>query len=275
MDLQFKPIIDAVYKGDFIAFKSLLRHNPELITQTSSDPGDSPNLIQFIVVEGGLGKIPDAVRFLTFLIENGSTTERQLVAAASVNSKELVDIMISFGVPLTDGAPWTAIEESLYWKHQDMAAYLINEHGAKINSLCAAAMIGDVEKTKRFFNESGTLDSSVLPIHFPWGPIQDSVEQDAIDQAFVLALRNKKYNTASLLLERTANINAIPPGNHEECTALHQAVYLSDIDMVDWLIDRGATGDIKDPRYKADAIGWAGHFKNTVLESHLKKRLKK
>ncbi|MGH1365104.1 MAG: ankyrin repeat domain-containing protein [Calditrichia bacterium] len=275
MDKQFKPVIKAAYRGDFALFKSLLRHNPELIVMTSNDPGDSPNLIQFIVVEGGLGKIPDAATFLTHLLENGSTTKKQLVAAASVNARELVDVLISSGVPLTDGAPWTAIEESLYWKHQDMAAYLLNEHGAKINSLCAAAMLGNAEATERFFDENGKLSSALLPIHFPWGAIQDSVEQDAIDQAFILALRNKKYNTPALLLKRGANINAIPPGNHEECTALHQAVYLNDIDMVDWLIDRDATGNIKDPRYKADAIEWARHFENTALENHLKKRLKK
>ncbi|MDH5508288.1 MAG: hypothetical protein OEZ02_13780, partial [Anaerolineae bacterium] len=62
MDKQFQSVIDAAYSGDFAWFKSLLAQNRELITEKSSDPADSPNLIQFVVVEGALDKIPDPVR---------------------------------------------------------------------------------------------------------------------------------------------------------------------------------------------------------------------
>ncbi len=271
MDTQFQPVVDAAYAGDFALFKSLLQRNPELITQESTDPGDSPNLIQFVVVEGGLGKIPEPVRFLKFLIENGSTAERQLVAAASVNSRELVDTLLGSGVDIDDGAPWTAVEESLYWGHREMAEYLLNAVGAKLKTLCAAAMMGDLDKLKSFFKD-GRLLASVLPIHFPWGKIENSTAKDAINQAFLLGLRNKQYEAASYLLDRGAEINAIAPGNHEVCTALHQAAYSNDIEMVDWLIDRGAVATVKDSRFGADAIGWAKHAGHTVMEQHLEKK---
>ena len=51
MDVQFQPVMVAAYSGDFALFKSLLGQNRELITQKSIDPGDSPNLIQFVVVD--------------------------------------------------------------------------------------------------------------------------------------------------------------------------------------------------------------------------------
>ncbi|MGI9316048.1 MAG: ankyrin repeat domain-containing protein [bacterium] len=271
MDPQFKPVMDAAYSGDFDLFKSLLKSDPSLITQTSSDRGDSPNLIQFIVVEGGLVKIPNAEKFLLFLIENGSTTERQLIAAASVNSRSLVDILLDAGVPLDEGAPWTALEETLYWRHRELSEYLHAVRGAKLETLCGAAMMGNIDKLTSFFKDRKPIPE-VAPIYFPWGEIKGSTEQDAIDQAFLLALRNNQYEAASCLLECGAQINGIPPGNHEECTALHQAVSLNDIEMVDWLANRGALPTIKDRRFSADVFGWAEHQGKADILEHLNSR---
>ncbi len=272
MDAIFTPVRDAAYAGDFALFETLLARDPDLITQNSTDPGDSPNLIQFIVVEGGLGKIPEPEGFLKHLIDNGSTTYRQLVAAASVNSRALVDTLLDAGVSLDEGAPWSAVEETLYWGHQEMAVYLISERGAKLNTLCAAAMLGNMEKLASFFN-NGKLIASVLPVYFPWGSFEDSTEKDAIEQAFFLALRNSQYEVASYLLERGVDINAIVRCHHEECTALHQAANSNDFEMADWLIDRGAVGSIKDKRFNADAIDWAKHEGNTQMEQHMKRKL--
>ena len=272
MDSQFQPAIDAAYAGDFGLFKSLLEQNPELVTQKSTDRADSPNLIQFIVVEGGLGKIPDAARFLRFLIAAGSTTERQLVAAASVNARDLVDVLLDAGSDINEGAAWSAIEEALYWGHRQMADYLLSLPGGEIKTLCSAAMTGNLTKLESFFAD-GKLSESALPVHFPWGPIENSTEKDALEQAFILALRHEQYEAASFLLEKGADINGVARAHHEECTALHQAVYLNDIAMIDWLLDRGATGDIEDNRFGDNAMEWAKKLERSDVESHLKNRL--
>ena len=68
-----------------------------------------------------------------------------------------------------------------------MAEYLINVRGAKLETLCAAAMIGDLEKLKGFFKD-GRLVASVLPIYFPWGKIEESTDKDAINQAFCIRI---------------------------------------------------------------------------------------
>ncbi len=272
VDSQFQPAIDAAYAGDFDRFTSLLRQSPELVTGTSADPSDSPNLIQFVVVEGGLGKIPDAAKFLRFLVAAGSTTEKQLVAAASVNARELVDVLLDSGVDPKEGAPWSAVEESLYWGHRQMADYLLNLQGGEIKTLCAAAMLGDLTSIESFFAD-GKLSASALPVHFPWGAIEDSTEDDALVQAFVLALRHGQYEAATLLLDKGVDINGVARGHHEQCTALHQAVYLDDIAMVDWLLDRGASVDIKDRRFQDNAMGWAQHLKRSAVEAHLRRRL--
>lgn len=273
MDPRFEPLKNAAYSGDFELFKKLLEDQPALVNSSSADPGDSPNVIQFVVVEGGLGKIPEPVKYLEFLIEKGSTTERQLVAAASVGSRELIDVLLDAGVPLTDGAPWTAVEESLYWGHTEIADYLVNYRGAEVRTLCASAMMEDLEKLETFFVE-GKLVASVLPMYFPWGPFEESTTQDVIDQAFFLALRSEKYKAAAFLYERGADMNAIVVGHHEQCTVLHQAANRGDREMSDWLLDRGATNGVKDPRFGADAIGWAKHAGHNDLAAHLELRSK-
>ena len=272
MDQQFAGVRSAAYAGDFEKFAALLEKDPALITAPSLDRGDSPNLIQFIIVEGGLGKIPRAAEFLSYLIRHDSTTDAQLVAAASVNARDLVDVLLDAGVPLDQGAPWSAVEESLYWGHAEMASYLVDERGAAVNTLCACAMTGNIERLASFFPDD-VLAPSVLPIWFPWGPIEDSTEVDALGQALILSLRHRQYEAAQFLLDHGADINAVPRGNHEECAALHQAADRNDIEMVDWLIDRGASGDVKDKRFGGDAMGWAHHAGHTEMVEHLSRRL--
>lgn len=272
MDAQFQPAIDAAYAGRFEQFASLIKQNPSLVDAVSSDRGDSPNLIQFVVVEGGLGKIPDAARYLRYLLEAGSTTEGQLVAAASVNARTLVDVLLDNGSDINEGAPWTAVEESLYWGASGDADYLLSLPGAEIKSLCAAAMMGDIAKLTGFFAD-GKLVDSALPIYFPWGPIEDTIEYDALVQALVLALRSGQYDAAALLLERGADIDGVARGHHEQCAALHQAIYLDDIPMVDWLLDRGASSDVRDTRFNGNALEWVRHLERADIEAHLTKRL--
>ena len=86
----------------------------------------------------------------------------------------------------------------------------------------------------------------------------------------LLALKNLQYDAAALLLDKGADINGIPPGNHERCTPLHQAVYKNDRQMIDWLLARGAIATIEDPRFNGTAIGWAEHFGYKSLAEELK-----
>lgn len=272
MDAAFDEVRAAAHEGDFERFVTLLEATPELITATSADRGDSPNLIQFIIVDGGLGTIQGPARFLSYLITNGSTTDRQLVAAASVNARELVDVLLEAGCPVDEGERWTAVDESLYWGHTAMAEYLIGDRGAKITSLCSAAALGRVDLVETFL-EAGSRRDGVLPVHFPWGPLPDSTLDDAIGQAFILAVRHRQFAVGEYLLDAGMDINAIPQGHHEESTALHQAAGADDIEMADWLIDRGAHATVPDKRFDATATQWAAHEGHTHMEAHLKQRL--
>lgn len=269
MDEKFKPLMEAAYGGDLAKFTALVAEEPEIVGQRSST--SHPNLFQFVAVEGGLGKIPRAPDFARVMIDAGAPLEEPFVAAASVGSRELVDLMIDAGVSIDACAPWTALEETLYWAHRELGLTLQRDHGARVPSLRAAAELGRLDLMAGYFAEDGSLLPQAGPVRFPFGN-ESTKDQDVLDQAFLLALKNGQFEAAALLLEKGADINGIPPGNHEHCTPLHQAVYKNDSAMVDWLLARGAVATIEDPRFNATAVGWAEHFGHDALAARLKEK---
>lgn len=268
MDEQFKPFMAAAYGGYLARYKALIAEAPEIVAERSSI--SHPSLFQFITVEGGLGKIPGAVDFARVMVEAGAPAEEPFVAAASVGSRELVELLLDGGVSVEACAPWTALEEALYWGRQAIGRYLHQEHGARVSSLRAAAELGRLDLMAGYFAEDGGLLPGAGPVRFFFGLEESERDQDVLDQAFLLALKNLQYDAAAFLLDRGAAVNAIPPGNHEHCTPLHQAVYKNDRQMIDWLLARGAVTTIEDPRFNATAIGWAEHFGYASLAEELK-----
>ncbi|MGK7905679.1 MAG: ankyrin repeat domain-containing protein [Synechococcus sp.] len=261
--------MDAAYQGDLSRFKSLIAGCPGLLSQRSSI--SHPNLFQFVVVEGGLGKIPKVSDFVKFTIECGASLDYPLVAAASVNSREIVDQLLDSGASVESCKPWTALEEALYWAHQEMGIYLWRERGAQVRSLRAASELGELELMKEYFDADGNLFAQAGPVRFPFEGVSYSAN-DVLNQALILSLKNRQYDAASMLIENGADVNSIPPGNHERCTPLHQAVYMNDLEMVDWLMERGAVATIEDPRFKNTAIGWANHFGYDMLAKYIESK---
>ena len=267
----FEAAKEAAYAGDIETFNTLIADVPDLVK--SEPPPDHPNddhpsIFQYVVVEGGLGKIPEPSRFVQTMIAAGGAMDAPLVAAASVNSVEIVDQLMQAGVNIESCAPWTALEETLYWCHLDMAEHLQQKHQAAINSLRAAAELNRLDLMQHYFDDQGRVSAGAGNVVYPFGHVSED-RQDVLDQACFLALRNNQYEAAAFLLERGAELNRIVPGHHEQCTPLHQAVYLNRPEMVDWLLERGARADIEDPRYHHNAVQWARHFEREEMASHI------
>ena len=182
MDKQFEPFMAAAYGGDLATYKALIAERPDIVAQRS--PISHPSLFQFITVEGGLGKIPGAVDFARVMVEAGAPAEAPFVAAASVGSRELVELLLEAGVPVEACTPWTALEETLYWAHQEIGLYLQQEHGAEVPSLRAAAELGRLDLMADFFAANGSLLQQAGPVRFPFGleGVPDR-NQDVLDQA--------------------------------------------------------------------------------------------
>ena len=179
MDARFQPIMLAAWSGRLEEFVSLLVRSPDLVTARSSC--SHPTLLQFLVLDGGEGKIAESERFMRVLVDRGADLNEPIVAAASIGSEPMASFLLAAGAMVESGAPWTPLEESVYWAHSDLSFWLRSVHGAQVLSLRAAAGLGEVAEMERFLD--GDLPApGAGPVRFPWGSLSDE-PQGVLDQA--------------------------------------------------------------------------------------------
>ena len=132
-----------------------------------------------------------------------------------------------------------------------------------------AAGMGDLDRVKQWFDESGKAALGDLSHHFPansahtrndlqWGA--PSVQQ-VLDTALAWAVLNSHFAVADFLLERGADINT-RWSSHEPASILHELVFHESYEAMQFLIDRGIDMTIVDYRWGATAEGWARHAAN-------------
>jgi hypothetical protein len=158
---------------------------------------------------------------------------------------------------------------------------LLLERGAKVQNLRTAAGLGRTDLIETYFNPDGTLKPEAGKINWPWGdiesigrsncagPVRQSLidrinswsqdQQGIVNNAFVFACMHGHIGAAKLLLEKGAEINAIPGGFDFAGTGLHYAALNGHRPMVEYLLAHGADRNIKDTKVDSTAAGWAEH----------------
>jgi hypothetical protein len=90
----------------------------------------------------------------------------------------------------------------------------------------------------------------------------------------VWAAARRAWHAIPLLAELGFDVNALArsdvPLEQEWQTALHEAVYLGDLDGARLLIGLGADVNIRDARFGATPLGWAEHFRNEPMAAFLR-----
>ena len=84
MDARFHGLMQAAWRGRLAEFEEILDRTPSLVTDRSSC--SHPTVLQFVGLDGGTEKIPDAHRFVSALVSRGARLDEPLVAAASIGS---------------------------------------------------------------------------------------------------------------------------------------------------------------------------------------------
>ena len=145
--------------------------------------------------------------------------------------------------------------------------------------------LGRTDLIESFFNDDGSLKPDAGRINWAWGDLQvieasnfDSAgkeklaakfrswindRQSVINNAFVYACMHGHIEAAQVLLEKGAQIDAIPGGFDYSGTGLHYAALNGHRAMVEFLIKQGANVNIKDTKAGSTPAGWAeygGHF---------------
>ncbi|HET9524892.1 MAG TPA: ankyrin repeat domain-containing protein [Pyrinomonadaceae bacterium] len=274
MNAKFHPAMKAVKAGDLETFKELIAKDPSLATSRSTR--SHPTLLQCVVLDGKDG--PHNVEMARILIDAGAELNEPFGATASMDNRACAELLLDHGAAIDGTGGWSPLEEALYWNSKNVIALLL-ERGAKVQNLRTAAGLGRTDLIESYFNADGTLKPEAGKINWPWGDLEaiersnhdprgkqslaDCVkswsqdQQGIVNNAFVFACMHGHIEAAKLLLEKGADINAIPGGFDYAGTGLHYAALNGHRAMVEFLLAQGADRTIKDTKVGSTAAGWA------------------
>jgi uncharacterized protein len=286
MDSKFHPAMAAIKAADLNEFQSLIGQDPTLATSRSSR--SHPTLLQCLILDGS--DSPNKIEMAKVLIDTGAELDEPLVACGSCDNVEVAALLLDQGAAINGTGGWSPLEEALYWNSKKVINLLL-ERGASIYNLRIAAGLGRSDLIENFFNADGSLKPDAGGINWPWGDLEviensnhppagkvklatkfksfSNDRQGVIDNALVYACMHGHIATAKLLLEKGADVNAIPGGFDYSGTALHYAALNGHRDMVEFLIAQGADVHLKDTKVGATAAGWAEHGGHQDIKDYL------
>jgi ankyrin repeat protein len=276
VDAKFHPAVAAIKTGDVDRLRALVKADPTLATSRSSS--SHPTLLQCLVLNGN--DLPNQIDMAHVLIEAGADRNGPLCACGSCDNVVAATLLLDNGAAINGTGGWSPLEEALYWNSQRVIDLLV-QRGASIHNLRIAAGLGRTDVMETFFAADGSLRPEAGTINWPWGDLnaiatsnfdragKDTLaakfnsftndRQGIINNAFVYACMHGHVPTATFLLERGAQVNAIPGGFDYSGTALHYAALNGHKAMVQFLIGQGADPTLKDTKVGRTPAEWADY----------------
>ena len=287
MNAKFHPALKAIRDDDLEKFKALIAADPSLATSRSTR--SHPTLLQAVTLDGK--DKPNNVAMAEVLIDAGAELNEPLVAASSIDNRAVAELLLDHGAAIDGIGGWSPLEEALYWNNQNVLALLL-ERGAKVQNLRIAAGLGRTDLIENYFNADGSLKPEAGKISWPFGDLDtiaasnhpekgkqslaDRVNawsqdrQGIVNNAFVYACMHGHLDAAKLLLEKGAELNAIPGGFDYAGTGLHYAALNGHRPMVEFLLAHGADRNVKDTKVNSTPSGWADHGGHSELRDLLR-----
>ena len=254
-DERIQPALHSLLLGDADGLRAALIADPEVMTlkvegntllEWTTQPGVAPPSPQVVDVLIGAGAELNRALNLAGCWNLPDLCEQLLAAGADPAARADADI-----TPLESAAMHSSIE----------AADVLVTAGLHRPALWLAAACGLLDKVKRWVSTDGTLLDDP-GIHRPnWAdvgrpagnpPSDDPVE--ILGEAFVFAVLNNRRSVVDYLLDADVDIDARP---YRNTTALHFAIQFRRLEMVRFLLERGASKAILDDTHGSDAAGWA------------------
>src|SRR5688572_3466935 len=276
---RFEAAVEAVIDGDISTLRRLLDADPDLIRRRSTrmthfdPPVHGAMLLHYLAangVEGYRQRSPkNAAAVAQVLLEAGAdpdalaalyggqcTTLALLVSstppARAGVQVALVETLVDHGASITpkgEGEWVSPVETALVFGKQDAATTLV-KRGAPVETLAAAAGLGDIEKARHMLSDANAIDRH---------------------RALALAAQLGHTDVVRLLLDAGADPNRFnPPGTHSHSPPIHQAIAAGHLDVVKLLVARGARLDIKDTIYGGTPLGWAEHCERPEIAAYLR-----
>jgi len=283
MDAKFHPAVQAIKSGDLEGLRALLDQDPSLATAHSSK--SHPTLLQCLALEAL--NVPNKVEMAKLLIDGGADINGALGAAACIDNAEITALLLGSGAEINGLGSWSPLEEALYWNNRRVINLLL-DRGASVHNLRLASALGRLDLMKSFFDSDGNLKPEAGKIDWPFGGLENSDmnpaikselqaksarwsndPQEIINNAFVYACMHNQIDAAAFLLEKGAQIDAIPPGFDYSGNGLHYAALNGHRTMVDFLLQHGANANVRDTKVNSTPAGWANHGGHKELGLYL------
>ncbi len=271
MDDKFLPAQVAVISDNAEELERLVRADPSLATDRSHSTCDHPTLLCCLVLEMPARR--SLARLIRLFSEFGAELSGPLCSAASIDNVLGVETLLDLGAPIAVEGRWSPLEEALYWGHSSTVGLLL-KRGAPVDNLRKYAALGDLPGVRKCFDGDGRLNVHAGEVSWPFGAtIPEEVRHDRrqiINNALVYAAAWGQKETAGELLAHGAEINAIPAGFDFAGTPLHYAALNNRLEMVDWLLHRGADSALRDTKVQNTPDGWAAHAHHSQLADYLR-----
>jgi uncharacterized protein len=283
MDPKFHLAITAIKTGDLVELTKLLAQDSSLATGRSST--SHPTLLQCLVLD--FVDLPNKLEMTQALIDAGAEINGPLVAAASINNVECAALLLESGAAINGTGGWSPLEEALYWGNQETIDLLL-ERRASVHNLRLASGLGRLDLIESFFNSDDSLKPEAGKIAWPFvepeksnlpGKIKNELlakiaqwtddRRDIVNNAFIYACMQNQVDAANLLLQKGAEIDAIPPGFDYAGTGLHYAALRGHRAMVEFLVAHGADVNVKDTKVGSTPAGWAEHGGHPEIKDYL------
>lgn len=289
----FEDAVRAIIRGHVSELRQLLSDNPKIAIMRSSRhhrcvlphylaangvedehqivPPNAPDVAKVLFDAGAHAVVDETTEI--YGGGGGSTPLVALVTSSHPHEAgvqaELVHLFCDAGAKVNgindDCLP---LEMALGFRYPQ-AAEALSQCGARIDNLPAAAGLGRVDLVEQYLDESSKLVS--VACSFP-NPKHDGFPRSVaphpertLQQALVFACMCGHKTIAERLLDHGADING---GPRRGITALHESSYQGQVDIVRFLLDRGADLSIRDEMWESTAIGWAdgGHQPELIDE---------
>jgi hypothetical protein len=234
VDTRFETAADAIHAGDLDTLHRSLDAAPAVVRMHSPFPHHQ-TLLHHVAANGieaerQLQSPPNAVEILQVLLDRGAEVDAlcasygggpgattlcllvsSCVPAAAGTQVPLVEELCRAGAAVNgigdDGLPlWTAIS----FGYTD-AAMALARCGARVDNLCFAAALGDLDSVKTYFDADGNLRPDRAPVE-RIGANGPKLDPDRlIEYALIWAAAHNRLKVAKFLLTKNPDLRTTEP----------------------------------------------------------------
>jgi hypothetical protein len=253
VDTRFEAAADAVHAGDLDTLRQLLDEEPALVRMNSPFPHHQ-TLLHHVAANGNeverqLNSPANAVDVLRLLIERGADPDATCDSYGSGSGATTMGLLVSSVHPYLAGVQVGLVEELCHsgarvngidddsgplWTAVSFvytdAAEALARCGARVDNLCLAAALGDLDAVRGYFDADGRLRAGLAPVERIGAHGSLLSPELVVEYALIWAAGHGRRQVVEFLLTKGPDLRVREPLFHS--TALGMARHKEREDIV-------------------------------------------